>query len=169
MVIYLKLLIYVVNIDWLELEGFWWLIIVHLKIENNIVDSGLVTSITQCLYNLLLSIRTDENLLLSTLTLVWQHTLNTRVLKQIYILVLQGSIYLILSLVALLSMLAFIVTKKHCFLYIGGGFIISVGLYLGYHRTKMRNKFNIRVSILIPYFCFYCYFSVSVCLIIYPF
>lgn len=56
----------------------------------------------------------------------------------------QGSSYLILSLVALLSMLAFIVTKKHCFLYIGGGFIISVGLYLGYHRTKMRNKFNIR-------------------------
>ncbi|XP_060192981.1 cell number regulator 2 isoform X1 [Lycium barbarum] len=56
----------------------------------------------------------------------------------------QGSVYLILTLVALLSMLAFIVTKKHCFLYIGGAFIISVGLYMGYHRTKMRNKFNIR-------------------------
>lgn len=57
---------------------------------------------------------------------------------------LQGSIYLILTLVALLSMVAFIVTKKHCFLYIGGAFIIFVGLYMGYHRTKMRNKFNIR-------------------------
>ncbi|PHT56097.1 hypothetical protein CQW23_04583 [Capsicum baccatum] len=57
---------------------------------------------------------------------------------------LQGSIYLILTLVALLSMLAFTVTKKHCFLYIGGAFIIFVGLYMGYHRTKMRNKFNIR-------------------------
>ncbi|KAF3646166.1 putative nitric oxide synthase-interacting protein -like protein [Capsicum annuum] len=57
---------------------------------------------------------------------------------------LQGSIYLILTLVALLSMLAFTVTKKRCFLYIGGAFIIFVGLYMGYHRTKMRNKFNIR-------------------------
>ncbi|XP_049382065.1 uncharacterized protein LOC125846583 [Solanum stenotomum] len=57
---------------------------------------------------------------------------------------LQGSIYLILTLVALLSILAFIVTRKHCFLYVGGAFIILVGVYMGYHRTKMRNKFNIR-------------------------
>ncbi|KAH0699818.1 hypothetical protein KY284_014033 [Solanum tuberosum] len=57
---------------------------------------------------------------------------------------LQGSIYLILTLVSLLSILGFIVTKKHCFLYVGGAFIILVGVYMGYHRTKMRNKFNIR-------------------------
>ncbi|KAL3519618.1 hypothetical protein ACH5RR_017767 [Cinchona calisaya] len=59
---------------------------------------------------------------------------------------LQGSVYVILVLLALLNMLAFLVTKRHCFLYLAAAFSISVGMYLGICRTQIRKKFNIKDS-----------------------
>lgn len=59
---------------------------------------------------------------------------------------LQGFIYIILSAIALCNLVAFAVTKKHCFLYIGVAFVLSLGTYLGFNRSKMRNKFNIKGS-----------------------
>ncbi|KAI8567502.1 hypothetical protein RHMOL_Rhmol02G0127600 [Rhododendron molle] len=58
----------------------------------------------------------------------------------------QGIVYLILAAVALLNCISFIVTKRHFFLYLGVAFTISVGTYLGFHRTQIRKKFNIRDS-----------------------
>lgn len=63
-----------------------------------------------------------------------------------YILILQGSVYLMLAVVAVLNMLAFLITKKHCFIYLAAAFTISLGTYLGFYRTQIRRKFNIRVS-----------------------
>lgn len=60
---------------------------------------------------------------------------------------MQGIVYLMLATVALLNCIAFIVTKRHFFLYLGVAFTISVGTYLGFHRTQIRKKFNIRVCI----------------------
>ncbi|KAJ4829909.1 hypothetical protein Tsubulata_025138 [Turnera subulata] len=57
---------------------------------------------------------------------------------------LQGIVHYILALSALLNFVAFVVTKSHCFLYLAVAFTISVGMYLGFFRTRMRNKFNIR-------------------------
>ncbi|KAL3522144.1 hypothetical protein ACH5RR_014978 [Cinchona calisaya] len=57
---------------------------------------------------------------------------------------LQGSVYMILVLLALLNMVAFLVTKRRCFLYLSAAFSISVGIYLGIYRTQIRKKFNIR-------------------------
>ncbi|CDO99657.1 unnamed protein product [Coffea canephora] len=59
---------------------------------------------------------------------------------------LQGSVYMILVLLALLSMLTFLGTKRRCFLYLAAAFSISVGIYLGIYRTQIRKKFNIRDS-----------------------
>ncbi|XP_071930398.1 uncharacterized protein [Coffea arabica] len=59
---------------------------------------------------------------------------------------LQGSVYMILVLLALLSMLTFLGTKRRCFLYLAAAFSISVGIYLGIYRTQIRKKFNIRES-----------------------
>ncbi|KAE9452659.1 hypothetical protein C3L33_15439, partial [Rhododendron williamsianum] len=58
----------------------------------------------------------------------------------------RGIVYLMLATVALLNCIAFIVTKRHFFLYLGVAFTISVGTYLGFHRTQIRKKFNIRDS-----------------------
>ncbi|XP_057470928.1 uncharacterized protein LOC130759748 isoform X1 [Actinidia eriantha] len=58
----------------------------------------------------------------------------------------QGIVYLIIAAAALFNCIAFIVTKKNCFLYLGVAFTISVGTYLGFHRTQIRKKFNIRGS-----------------------
>ncbi|XWS18275.1 hypothetical protein CRYUN_Cryun32bG0029900 [Craigia yunnanensis] len=57
---------------------------------------------------------------------------------------LQGTVYFILVLTALLNFLAFIVTKRNCFMYLAVAFIISVGAYLGFFRTQIKRKFNIR-------------------------
>lgn len=57
---------------------------------------------------------------------------------------LQGTVYYILALSALLNVIVFIVTKQRCFLYLAVAFSISIGMYLGFFRTQMRKKFNIR-------------------------
>ncbi|KAL3627622.1 hypothetical protein CASFOL_028985 [Castilleja foliolosa] len=57
---------------------------------------------------------------------------------------LQGSVHLILAAIALASMVAFIITKRHYFLYLAISFALSVGIYHGYHRMKIRKKFNIK-------------------------
>lgn len=49
--------------------------------------------------------------------------------------------------IALLNMLAFVITKRHYFLYLAIAFTISIGAYLGFHRTQIRKKFNIRVCV----------------------
>ncbi|KAF2305047.1 hypothetical protein GH714_001325 [Hevea brasiliensis] len=59
---------------------------------------------------------------------------------------LQGTVYCILALSALLNFIASIITKRHCFLYLAVAFTISIGMYLGFFRTQMRKKFNIRGS-----------------------
>lgn len=59
---------------------------------------------------------------------------------------LQGTIHFILVLGALFNCIAFIVTKQNCFLYLSVAFAISVGTYLGFFRTRMKKKFNIRGS-----------------------
>ncbi|GAB4831080.1 hypothetical protein Ancab_005090 [Ancistrocladus abbreviatus] len=59
---------------------------------------------------------------------------------------LQGTVYAILALSALLSCIAFTVTRRSYFLYLGVAFSISIGMYLGFFRTQMRKKFNIRAS-----------------------
>lgn len=58
----------------------------------------------------------------------------------------QGIVYFILAATALLSCIAFIVTKRNCFLYLAVVFSISVGTYLGFYRTQIRKKFNISGS-----------------------
>uniref|UniRef100_A0A2C9U4E2 Uncharacterized protein n=1 Tax=Manihot esculenta TaxID=3983 RepID=A0A2C9U4E2_MANES len=59
---------------------------------------------------------------------------------------LQGTVYCILALSSLLNFIAFIITKRRCFLYLAVAFTISIGMYLGFFRTQMRKKFNIRGS-----------------------
>ncbi|KAL7593500.1 uncharacterized protein LOC111906898 [Lactuca sativa] len=59
---------------------------------------------------------------------------------------LQGFMYAILAGIALCNIVAFAVTKKHCFLYLGVFFALSLGTYMGFYRSKMRNKFNIKGS-----------------------
>ncbi|VVA34805.1 PREDICTED: PLANT CADMIUM RESISTANCE [Prunus dulcis] len=59
---------------------------------------------------------------------------------------LQGTLHLILAVLVILNCVAFIVTKKHCFIYLAVAFTISLGTYLGYFRTQMKKKFNIRGS-----------------------
>ncbi|KAH8493569.1 hypothetical protein H0E87_020363 [Populus deltoides] len=66
---------------------------------------------------------------------------------------LQGIAYYILGLGALLNFIAFIVTKRRRFLYLSVVFTFSLGIYLGFFRTQMRKKFNIRVSIYVS-LCF---------------
>uniref|UniRef100_A0A5B7AV84 Uncharacterized protein n=1 Tax=Davidia involucrata TaxID=16924 RepID=A0A5B7AV84_DAVIN len=59
---------------------------------------------------------------------------------------IQGIVYFILVAAALFNCIAFIVTKKHYFLYLGVAFAISVGTYLGFYRMQIRKKFNIKDS-----------------------
>jgi Cys-rich protein (TIGR01571 family) len=59
---------------------------------------------------------------------------------------LQGTIYFILALGAFLNCVALIVTKRSCFLYLSIAFTISIGAYLGFFRSQMKKKFNIRGS-----------------------
>lgn len=57
---------------------------------------------------------------------------------------IQGTVYFLLAISAFVNCIAFIVTRRRCFLYLAVAFTISVGTYLGFFRTKMRSKFNIR-------------------------
>ncbi|KAM7500866.1 hypothetical protein LguiA_025280 [Lonicera macranthoides] len=58
----------------------------------------------------------------------------------------QGFVYLILAVTAFLNIILYMVTKKHCFLFLGAAFVISLGAYLGFYRTQIRKKFNIMNS-----------------------
>uniref|UniRef100_A0A2P2QNZ0 Uncharacterized protein n=1 Tax=Rhizophora mucronata TaxID=61149 RepID=A0A2P2QNZ0_RHIMU len=58
----------------------------------------------------------------------------------------QGIVYCFIALATLLTFIAFVVTKRHYFLYLAVAFTVSVAMYLGFFRTRMRKKFNIRVS-----------------------
>ncbi|KAG7033912.1 hypothetical protein SDJN02_03637 [Cucurbita argyrosperma subsp. argyrosperma] len=69
---------------------------------------------------------------------------------------LQGTVYSSLALGALCNFIAFLVTKRHYFLYPAIAFTISAVTYLGFFRTQMRRKFNIRVRLLfLSAFCCY--------------
>ncbi|KAF3782289.1 PLANT CADMIUM RESISTANCE 8 protein [Nymphaea thermarum] len=57
-----------------------------------------------------------------------------------------GTMHLFLSVAAFLAYVAFGVTRQYYFLYIAIALTISVSLYLGYFRRKMRQHFNIRGS-----------------------
>ncbi|KAJ4745342.1 Protein PLANT CADMIUM RESISTANCE 8 [Rhynchospora pubera] len=57
---------------------------------------------------------------------------------------LQGAIYLTLRLLALISLVAFFLTKNNAYVYFGVGSALLVGVYLGYFRTRIRRQFNIR-------------------------
>ncbi|CAN0852658.1 Protein PLANT CADMIUM RESISTANCE 10 [Linum grandiflorum] len=59
---------------------------------------------------------------------------------------LQATVYYILALCALLNIVAFFVTKRHCFVYLAIGFAVLIGIYLGFFRTQIKEKFNIRGS-----------------------
>ncbi|XP_057764672.1 uncharacterized protein LOC130985621 isoform X1 [Salvia miltiorrhiza] len=57
---------------------------------------------------------------------------------------LQGSIHLILLVIALSNLLAFTITRKCYFLYLAISFALSVGTYMGYYRIQIKKKFNIK-------------------------
>ncbi|XP_012570321.1 protein PLANT CADMIUM RESISTANCE 8-like [Cicer arietinum] len=59
---------------------------------------------------------------------------------------IQAFVYFLLAICALFNSIAFIVTRHHYFLYIAVAFIITGGAYLGFYRTRMRKKFNIKGS-----------------------
>ncbi|OIV94591.1 hypothetical protein TanjilG_25653 [Lupinus angustifolius] len=59
---------------------------------------------------------------------------------------IQGAVYFLLAIGAFLNFAAFVVTRRHCFLYLAVAFVVSVGTYLGFLRTRIRKKFNIKGS-----------------------
>ncbi|XP_072958070.1 uncharacterized protein [Typha angustifolia] len=59
---------------------------------------------------------------------------------------LQGTVYFMLIVLVLLSLVTFGITEQHIFLYTGVGSAFLVGAYLGYFRTRVRKQFNIRGS-----------------------
>ncbi|XP_042031062.1 uncharacterized protein LOC121777774 [Salvia splendens] len=56
---------------------------------------------------------------------------------------LQGSVHLILLVIALSNLLAFTITRKCYFLYLAASFALSLGTYMGYYRIQIKKKFNI--------------------------
>ncbi|KAK6917430.1 PLAC8 motif-containing protein [Dillenia turbinata] len=62
--------------------------------------------------------------------------------------IIQGIAYLVLAIVAIFSCIAFIITWRHAFLYLAVGFSLFLGTYLGFFRTQIRKKFNIRMMAL---------------------
>ncbi|XP_061349371.1 protein PLANT CADMIUM RESISTANCE 8-like [Gastrolobium bilobum] len=58
----------------------------------------------------------------------------------------QAAVYFFLAIGAFVNLIAFAVTRRHCFLYLAVSFIVSVGAYLGFFRTRIRKKFNIKGS-----------------------
>ncbi|XP_022878045.1 uncharacterized protein LOC111396029 isoform X1 [Olea europaea var. sylvestris] len=59
---------------------------------------------------------------------------------------LQGFFYLILLVIALSNLLAFIITRRSWFLYLAIAFTLSVGTYVGFYRSQIKKKFNIKGS-----------------------
>lgn len=59
---------------------------------------------------------------------------------------IQASIYFLLAVGAFLNLVGFAVTRRHCFLYLAVAFVVSIGAYLGFFRTRIRHKFNIKGS-----------------------
>ncbi|KAL8045907.1 hypothetical protein ABFX02_08G144100 [Erythranthe guttata] len=59
---------------------------------------------------------------------------------------IQGSIYLILVVVAISNVVAFIVTERRWFLYMAIAFVFLTGIYMGCCRTRIRKKFKIQGS-----------------------
>ncbi|GAU36616.1 hypothetical protein TSUD_387680 [Trifolium subterraneum] len=59
---------------------------------------------------------------------------------------IQAFVYFLLAICALFNFIAFIVTRHHYFLYLGVTFVVTGGAYLGFYRTRMRKKFNIKES-----------------------
>ncbi|CAA3022604.1 cell number regulator 5 [Olea europaea subsp. europaea] len=59
---------------------------------------------------------------------------------------LQGFFYLILLVIALSNLLAFIITRRRWFLYLAIAFTLSVGTYVGFYRSQIKKKFNIKGS-----------------------
>ncbi|KAK2447156.1 PLAC8 family protein [Trifolium repens] len=59
---------------------------------------------------------------------------------------IQAFVYFLLAICALFNFIAFIVTRHHYFLYLGVTFVVTGGAYLGFYRTRMRKKFNIKGS-----------------------
>ncbi|KAL4338798.1 hypothetical protein AHAS_Ahas12G0246200 [Arachis hypogaea] len=68
---------------------------------------------------------------------------------------IQAAMYFLLAIGAFLNFIAFAVTKRHCFLYLAVAFIFSVGLYLGFFRSRIRHKFNIKVTLFSIYFIYH--------------
>ncbi|CAI9756528.1 unnamed protein product [Fraxinus pennsylvanica] len=58
---------------------------------------------------------------------------------------LQGFFYSILLVIALSNLLAFIITRRHFFLYLAIAFTVSIGTYVGFYRSQIKKKFNIKM------------------------
>ena len=92
---------------------------------------------------------------------IWLFT-NLKAVQQDYkflYLTVQGTMHFVLFLSALLSCIAFIGTKRNCFLYLSIGLTILAGMYLGFFRTQMKKKFNIRVCSLYQMLVWLCVIS----------
>ncbi|CAA2984709.1 Hypothetical predicted protein [Olea europaea subsp. europaea] len=59
---------------------------------------------------------------------------------------LQGFFYSIILVIALSNLLAFTITRRSCFLYLAIAFTVSVGMYVGFYRSQIKKKFNIKES-----------------------
>ncbi|KAE9613502.1 hypothetical protein Lal_00015951 [Lupinus albus] len=59
---------------------------------------------------------------------------------------IQATVYFLIAIAAFLNFVAFAVTRRRCFLYLAIAFIVSLGIYLGFFRTRIRKKFNIKGS-----------------------
>ncbi|XP_014507430.1 protein PLANT CADMIUM RESISTANCE 7 [Vigna radiata var. radiata] len=59
---------------------------------------------------------------------------------------IQAAIYFVLAMGAFLNCIAFIVTRRHCNLYLAVAVVVSFVAYLGFFRTRLRKKFNINGS-----------------------
>ncbi|KAF7803575.1 cell number regulator 5 [Senna tora] len=57
---------------------------------------------------------------------------------------IQGIAYFLLTIGGILNFVAFVVTRKHHFLYLAVAFAITMGAYIGFFRTRIRKKFNIK-------------------------
>ncbi|XP_042520815.1 protein PLANT CADMIUM RESISTANCE 8 [Macadamia integrifolia] len=59
---------------------------------------------------------------------------------------IQGTVYFVLAVTALLNLIAFAVTMRRCFLYVAVAFTFLAGAYLSFFRTQIRKQFHIRGS-----------------------
>lgn len=58
----------------------------------------------------------------------------------------QGVVHLFLVISVLISYIAFGVTQQYIFLYVGIALNLFIAAYVGYYRTQMRRRFNIKGS-----------------------